>query len=177
MLILPRDALARTFAAVATGDFADVPGTAARRRLLRRAFTIIELIAVTTVIGALAGLAVPRFRGVLERAKIAHAMSDLHTLQIELAAHDSLPDTLAGIGRTGMLDPWGFPYVYYKFPPGPGNPPGARKDRFLVPVNSTYDLYSIGPDGDTSAAFTASKSRDDVVRANDGDYLGLASKF
>ena len=53
MLILPRDALARTFAAVATGDFADVPGTAARRRLLRRAFTIIELIAVILILGIL----------------------------------------------------------------------------------------------------------------------------
>jgi general secretion pathway protein G len=98
-------------------------------------------------------------------------------MQIELAAQDTLPDDLSGIGRAGKLDPWGFPYVYYKFPTGNGNPGGARKDRFLVPVNSTYDLYSIGPDGASSPPFTAAKSQDDVVRASDGDYIGLASKF
>lgn len=176
MLITSLGARARTVA-ITTGNLAGGSGIRSRRRFLRRAFTIIELLAVTTMIAALAGLAVPRFRGMLERAKIARAIADLHTLQIELAAQDSLPDTLDGIGRAGKLDPWGFPYVYFKFPPGGGTPSNARKDRFLVPVNSTYDLYSVGPDGDSTLAFTASKSQDDVVRANDGDYLGLASKY
>jgi general secretion pathway protein G len=53
----------------------------------------------------------------------------------------------------------------------------ARKDRFLVPINSTYDLYSMGPDGRTALPLTASASRDDVIRANDGSYIGLASGY
>jgi general secretion pathway protein G len=130
-----------------------------------------------TIIGALTALGLPRFHDFLQRAKTARAIGDIETLETELAAQDTLPDTLAGIGRAGMLDPWGFPYVYFKFPPGSGNPQGARKDRFLVPVNSTYDLYSVGPDGKSSAPFTAQPSWDDVVRASDGDYIGLASKF
>jgi hypothetical protein len=88
-----------------------------------------------------------------------------------------LPADLAEIGRGGMLDPWGNPYVYAPFPPGPGKPGGARKDKFLVPVNSTFDLYSMGPDGASSPPFTASQSHDDIVRANDGGFVGIARNF
>ena len=53
----------------------------------------------------------------------------------------------------------------------------ARKDRFLVPLNSDYDLYSKGKDGKSSSPITASDSQDDVIRASDGSYVGLASQF
>lgn len=53
----------------------------------------------------------------------------------------------------------------------------ARKDRFLVPINSDFDLYSMGPDGRTKATLSAPVSRDDVIRAEDGAYYGLAEKF
>jgi general secretion pathway protein G len=53
----------------------------------------------------------------------------------------------------------------------------ARKDRFLVPINSTYDLYSVGADGKSTGPLTASISHDDVIRANDGGYVGLASGY
>ena len=53
----------------------------------------------------------------------------------------------------------------------------ARKDRFLVPINSDYDLYSMGPDGGSVPPLTAALSRDDIIRANNGDYFGLASGF
>jgi hypothetical protein len=35
----------------------------------------------------------------------------------------------------------------------------------------------MGQDGKTSAQFTAKKARDDIVRANDGGYYGLADKL
>ena len=57
------------------------------------------------------------------------------------------------------------------------NPKGARKDRFLHPLNSTYDLYSVGKDGKTVAALTAKASKDDIIRANDGGFIGLAVKY
>ena len=53
----------------------------------------------------------------------------------------------------------------------------ARKDHFLVPLNSDYDLYSKGPDGKSSPPLTAEASRDDIIRANDGAYFGLASDY
>jgi general secretion pathway protein G len=152
----------------------------ARRTSRRRpAFTLIELLAAMTIIGALAGLAIPRTLGMLDKAKLARAIGDLRTLQVELMAQDTLPDDLAGIGRAGYLDPWGHPYVYFKFGVRHGQAPpgGARRDRFLVPVNSEFDLYSMGADGRTTIAFTAKASRDDIVRALDGDYIGLVSAF
>jgi general secretion pathway protein G len=46
-----------------------------------------------------------------------------------------------------------------------------------VPINTDFDLYSKGADGDSVAALTAAKSRDDVVRAANGAFIGLASHF
>lgn len=65
---------------------------------------------------------------------------------------------------------------------GGGGPPcggigGARKDRFLVPINSDFDLYSMGKDGESVGPLTAKKSHDDVIRANDGGFYGLAANF
>lgn len=57
---------------------------------------------------------------------------------------------------------------------GSGQP---RKDHFLHPISSDFDLYSMGKDGDSVAPLTAQKSRDDIIRANDGGYYGLASNF
>ncbi|MEW6683930.1 MAG: hypothetical protein AB1451_13595 [Nitrospirota bacterium] len=53
----------------------------------------------------------------------------------------------------------------------------ARKDQFLVPLNSTYDLYSMGPDGDSKPPLKAKMSQDDIIRANDGQYIGLAADY
>lgn len=157
------------------------PDVLLRRGPARRAFTLIEMLAALTIIGALTAISIPRFNDMVEKARIAKAIGDIQAFEVEIDSQDSLPSTLAAIGRGGKLDPWGNPYVYYKFPPskGKGNAPpaGARKDRFLVPVNSTYDLYSMGPDGKTALAFTAKAARDDIVRANDGGYVGLAVKF
>jgi general secretion pathway protein G len=35
----------------------------------------------------------------------------------------------------------------------------------------------MGKDGETDTPLTASISKDDIVRANDGAFIGLASKF
>ena len=52
-----------------------------------------------------------------------------------------------------------------------------RKDRNMVPVNSDFDLYSKGKDGKSSTPFTAKTSRDDIVRANNGRYVGPVSDY
>ena len=53
----------------------------------------------------------------------------------------------------------------------------ARKDHFLVPLNSDYDLYSVGKDGESRAPLSVPVSADDVIRANDGAYIGLAANY
>jgi general secretion pathway protein G len=55
--------------------------------------------------------------------------------------------------------------------------PVARKDQFLFPLNSDYDLFSLGINGITKVALGHPESMDDVIRANDGGYFGLASQY
>jgi general secretion pathway protein G len=52
-----------------------------------------------------------------------------------------------------------------------------RKDQFLIPLNSDYDLFSRGKDGLSKPAITDPVSLDDVIRGNDGAFLGLAAKY
>lgn len=149
------------------------------RRGPRSAFTLIELLAAMTIAGILFSLTVPKASSAIDQAKVARAIGDLHAISVELNTASTLPASLADIGRAGKLDPWGNPYVYYPFPPddGKGHPKGARKDRFLVPINSVYDLYSMGKDGDSVAPLTAKASQDDVIVANDGGFIGLAKRY
>jgi general secretion pathway protein G len=139
-------------------------------------FTLIELLLVVAIMGVLAAIVAPRFQEMIERARVARAIGDIRTIEVELAALDSLPSTLDAVGRASYLDPWGRPYAYLKLE-GKKGVGGARKDRFLVPLNSDYDLYSVGRDGASSPALTAKPSRDDVLRANDGSFIGLASRY
>lgn len=150
-----------------------------RRRGL--GWTLVEMMLVIAIIGTLTTIAIPSYEQYTERAKVAKAMGDIEAIQADLAGSQflgKLPATLAEIGRGDMVDPWGHPYQYLRFDLSGGSPPdGARKDRFLVPINSTYDLYSMGPDGITAAPLTSAASHDDIIRANDGAYIGPASAF
>jgi len=53
----------------------------------------------------------------------------------------------------------------------------ARKNHSLVPINTDFDLYSTGPDGRSSPPLTAKHSQDDIVRASDGAFIGVASDY
>jgi general secretion pathway protein G len=52
-----------------------------------------------------------------------------------------------------------------------------RKDRLLFPLNTDYDLFSVGPNGKSLAALGENFSLDDVIRADDGDFFGVASSY
>ena len=60
-----------------------------------------------------------------------------------------------------------------------GNPPAAdvRKDGALNPLNSDFDLYSMGEDGESQAPLNAALARDDIVRANNGAFVGRAKDY
>lgn len=125
------------------------------------------------------GYALASYQEYREKARGGAAQGDLATLQMLIDAYEfdfgALPATLADVGTAGKLDPWGAPYVYLAHA---GASVGMlRKDRNLVPINTDYDLYSKGPDGRSTPALTAAVSRDDIVRANDGAFLGLAEDY
>jgi hypothetical protein len=52
-----------------------------------------------------------------------------------------------------------------------------RKDHQMHPINCDYDLYSVGKDGESIAPLTAKVSQDDIIRANNGGYVGLVSNY
>lgn len=144
-------------------------------------FTLVELLITMAVILTLAALAVPNLMSALGQAKNARAIGDINTIEDDIAEYqalhnNALPDDLSQIGFANYTDPWGNPYQYLNHSTMRGNGQ-ARKDRFLVPLNSDYDLYSMGPDGKSSPPITAHPSQDDIIRASDGSYIGLASDF
>jgi general secretion pathway protein G len=85
----------------------------------------------------------------------------------------SLPDSLTDINYANYLDPYGNPYQYLNIQTSKGKGK-CRKDKFVVPINTDYDLYSMGKDGQSQSPLTAKDSRDDIIRANDGAYIGPA---
>jgi general secretion pathway protein G len=142
-------------------------------------FTLVELLIGLSILGILVAIAIPNFINYRYKAKIAVAITELKIIEKKIIKHviddGELPDNLIEI-EMNDTDPWGRPYQYLRLEGG--NTPGIngkrRRDKNANPVNSDYDLYSMGRDGGTVAQFTAKMARDDIVRANDGAYYGLA---
>jgi general secretion pathway protein G len=148
----------------------------------RTGFTLIELLVAIAVVAALAAIAVPSYQKHVEKALVAQATSDIKSLDVLItqyyADNMSFPDSLADIGKAGMLDPWKNPYQYLRLSPlDPGTQGQVRKDKNLVPINADFDLYSMGKDGASSPPLTAKASRDDIVRGSNGRFVGLGSDF
>jgi general secretion pathway protein G len=132
------------------------------------------------IILTLSAIALPNLMMAVNQARIARTIGDLRgigdgIMEYELV-NNQFPDSLAQAGYGGNRDPWGHPYQYLNFADAHGNGQ-MRKDRFLVPINTYFDLYSMGPDGKSVSPLTAQASRDDIIWANDGAYVGPASQY
>jgi general secretion pathway protein G len=152
-----------------------LPGAHGRNRV--SGFTLIEIMVAICIIGILIAIATPFFLTYRERARVAVAISEMKGMEAELYHYASkngvFPETLGQIGFGNLRDPWGSRYQYLRIEGEKNNVRGsARKDHFLVPVNSDFDLYSKGRDLSSAAPFTAKSSQDDVVRAFNGAYYG-----
>lgn len=145
-----------------------------------RGYSLVELMIVVAVIAILAAIAVPSYQQMVYNAQIVTAIADIRYISNEITAYiaerNAYPQDLDDVGLGGKRDPWGRPYEYLLIVglKGKGRG-GVRKDKNLVPLNSDYDLYSRGRDGGTAPPLTARQSRDDIVRANNGGFIGLAT--
>jgi general secretion pathway protein G len=151
-------------------------------RVLRaRAFTLVELAIALAIIGVLGALTLTQYLAYIERVRVARAVIELKDIsaQIDPIVLDggAPPNSLADIGLGGREDPWGRRYEYLRIQGRPSSLARSRKDQFLVPLNTDYDLYSRGKDGLTQPNITHALSLDDVIRGNDGAFLGLAAKY
>ena len=142
-------------------------------------FSLIELMITILLIGILMAIAMPYYGDWRNRVKTNQATSDIigneAVVETYVAMNRALPNSWADIPGAQAVDPWGQPYVYYNIQAnGKG---GARKDHALNPLNTDYDMYSVGPDGVSKAQITQKDSLDDIIRAGNGGYVGIASSF
>ncbi len=153
------------------------------KRLGRRGFTLIELLIVCAIIGILTAIAIPVVSHYLEMSKRTAIIADIKNMETKIlvftAENGRVPDTLAEAGIS-QLDPWGNSFQYIPIQGKPLTGPGKvmpRKDKFLHPLNSDYDLWSMGPDGQSQLPLTAHASHDDIIRAGNGSYIGVAEEY
>ena len=124
-------------------------------------------------------VAIPAYQDYEKRIEADQAIKDLTILQLLIddfkLTNGAFPNSLTDIGMDGMRDPWDNPYKYTNYAT---NPPGdRRKDKNLNPLNSDYDLYSKGEDGQTNKQIITPKSQDDIIRGRDGSFMGYAKDF
>lgn len=159
----------------------------------QKGLSLLELLAAMAIVGILTVFATYMFGGnglncdepngrpsYTMRAKIAAITADIGEIKLKAERfdlnHSRYPTSLAELGLDGMTDPWGNPYVFTDLTQlnGVGM---ARKDHNLHPVNTYFDIYSLGPDGVTATPFTSTLGKDDIVMANDGSYFGAACHY
>lgn len=141
-------------------------------------FTLTEMLIALVLAGVITAIALPAYSRHVNRGRTAKAIADIKSIEMGLerfmTARGRYPASLAEAGIT-LTDPWGRAYRYL-------NMEGAkvgqvRKDRSLHPLNTDYDLYSVGPDGKSATPLTAAISRDDIVRARNGSFVGPAKDY
>ena len=147
-----------------------------------KGFGLLDLMVTLVIASLLISLAIPAYDMFVSRAKVAKAVGDIGSLSIAIEQYrlhnqNQMPPSLDELAIDVPLDPWGRPYAYLDIrAAGPGNG-NLRKDGKLNPLNSDFDLYSLGRDGSSSGPLSADASRDDIVRANDGAFIGLGEDY
>jgi general secretion pathway protein G len=145
-------------------------------------FTLLEVLLALGIAGILGAIAIPAYRSHADRVRVKRSITEIRVLEDHIEAFElenrAFPPSLALVGAESMRDPWGTPYQYLRIAgPNPPEPGKVRKDKNLNPLNSDYDLYSKGPDGDSKLPLSTKVSHDDIVRANDGAFVGVAADY
>lgn len=143
---------------------------------------MVELALVLVIAGLLIGMLRPAYFHISDEMNSQAAIDQINDIasKIEKFGKDNgrYPDSLNEVFDPIPLDPWGHPYQYLNIYNYPHSSTGkSRKDKNLIPINSDYDLYSMGPDGQSASPLTANISQDDIIRGRNGSYVGIASQY
>ena len=120
---------------------------------MKKGFTLIELMLVVIIIGALVAMVMPRLTGRSEQARIAAAKADIQAniataLKLYELDNGCFPTTEQGLGalltNSASVNNWNGPYLEKK----PIDPWGGEyKYKSPGEHRVDYDLYSVGKDG------------------------------
>jgi len=143
-------------------------------------FTLIELLIVMAIISVLASIAYYKYSAFIDQTKETKAIADVKQIAQLIEdfreAKGRYPVDLSELERGEFKDPWGNPYQYVNIAEDDkkgSDKQKARRDRNQKPINTYYDLWSNGADGDYQQQVNGAKSRDDIIYAWDGSFVGL----
>ncbi len=151
----------------------------------QKAMTLIELMLVIAVLGVIVTIAIPSYQNYIDKTNNALAVSQIVTIQSVIERYylqnqrypDKLDDIAGSLPDNGV-DPWGNNYIYLNIADDwPQSRGPSRKDRNINPINTQYDIYSMGKDGQTQKQVSQKPSLDDIILARDGRFIGLAADF
>lgn len=144
-------------------------------RLHDRGFTLVELLVVVAIIGILSGIGLSGFGRVRVQARNTRAAAEIRVIEKDINSYavekGTYPPSLAEIGRADLIDPWGHRYEYRLYSPG------TMRHYASVDQNLDYDLFSVGSDGDFDPSLLDAKSKDDIVRLNEGRWVGSVANY
>jgi general secretion pathway protein G len=142
-------------------------------------FTLVELLIIMAILAILSTIGFYQYSSFIERTKVKLAIADINQIAKFVedynAAHERYPDELSDLNQGEFRDPWGRPYEYVLI--GNDTKDRWRADRANKPINTYFDLWSCGPDGQSQKQVRASQSRDDIIRAWDGTFVGLGKEL
>jgi general secretion pathway protein G len=141
------------------------------------------LLLTIAIVGTLAAIAIPTYTDYIRRNNNSTAIVDIRNIESQIEGFKALsgspPNTLAAANIVAPVDPWGRAYQYLRIQGVDWQTVKnlVRRDKHENPVNSDYDLYSIGRDGRTDLKFWKTDAYDDIVRCNAGAYVGPACEY
>lgn len=141
------------------------------------------MLIVVTILGILLSIASPAYDNYKKEHDFARTRQNLLAIQTAIdrfyIINNRFPDSLEEIAMEDVTDAWGsaFRYTNVSNYQKKTSEDKIRRDKKLKPVNSDYDLYSMGQDLQSKPSFTASVSLDDIVRCNNGRFIGYARDY
>lgn len=122
-------------------------------------FQLLELLIATAIVAVLAFIAIPGYSNYRDKVNNAIAVADInsidHAIERFYQENNCYPDILGDVKMGKLLDPREHQYRYLRIA-------GANLK---------------GKDGASVSPLTAKMSRDDIVRAYNGKYIGPAADF